>query len=238
MLYLDVAGKIRSEFSDGRFSPGALLPSENELVDAFDVSRTTIRKALRSLEDEGFLERRQGQGTFLCFGKYTRRVSSKLDFVSHGQRSGGRPTTKLLSRELRPKSIAEASLFDAPPNVQVFEIKRLRLLKGEVCVLQTSVLPITELDEYPPSDFENRSLYKILEQDFQIFVGPVKETLTCCNAPQDIAEVIGLEVGDAVFVSHRIVRNRTGQVVEISRNYIRSDRYCFVQDSSILGHSE
>ncbi len=238
MLYLDVARKIRTEFSDGRFSPGALLPSENYFVEAFSVSRTTIRKALHNLEDEGFLERRQGQGTFLRYGKYTRRVSSSMDFVSHGQRSGGRPTTKLLSREIRSRSIAETSLFDSLSGDTVFEIKRLRLMKGEVCVIQTSVLPIVELDSYPPSDFENRSLYKILEQDFCIFVGTVKETLTCCNASEDVAEIMGVEEGTAVFVSHRVVRRKTGQVVEISRNYIRSDRYCFVQDSSILGHPE
>ena len=237
MLYLDVARKIKSEFSDGRFSPGTLLPSENHFIKVFSVSRTTIRKALRNLEEEGFLERRQGQGTFLRYGKYTRRVSSSLDFVSHGKKSGGRPTTKLLSREVRSKSIAETSLFDCLSGDAVFEIKRLRLMKGETCVLQTSVLPIIELDDYPPSDFENRSLYKILEQDFGIFVGPVKETLTCCNAPADVAETMRIEPGTAVFVSHRVVRSRTGQVVEISRNYIRSDRYCFVQDSSILGRS-
>lgn len=238
MLYLDVASRIRSEFSDGRFAPGSLLPSENHLVDAFSVSRTTIRKALRTLEEEGFLERRHGRGTFLLHGKYTRRVSSALDFVSHGKRSGGRPTTRLLSREIREKSIAEASLFDCPTSGLVFELRRLRLMKGEVCVLQTSVLPIIQLDAYDSSVFENRSLYKILEQDFDIFVGPVRETLTCCNAPVEVADAIGLNTGDAVFVSHRVVRDRTGQVVEISRNHIRSDRYCFVQDSAILGHSE
>ncbi|WP_346895586.1 GntR family transcriptional regulator [uncultured Roseibium sp.] len=238
MLYLEVASKIKSEFSDGRFSPGALLPSENHFVDAFSVSRTTIRKALRSLEEEGFLERRQGQGTFLRAGKYMRRVSSALDFVSHGKRSGGRPATRLLSREVRSKSIAETSLFDNLTSDVVFEIKRLRLMEGKACVLQTSVLTAVELNSYPASDFENRSLYKILEQDFGILVGPVKETLTCCNAPADVAELLGLDSGDAVFVSHRIVRSKAGEVVEISRNHIRSDRYCFVQDSAILGHAE
>ena len=61
------------------------------------------------------------------------------------------------------------------------------------------------------------------------------ETLTCCNASPEIAKLIGLKSGSAVFVSNRVVRDRSGHVVEVSRNYIRSDRYCFVQDSSILG---
>ncbi len=238
MLYMDVAHQIRAEFSDGRFLPGFLMPSEHELTAAFSVSRTTIRKALQSLEDENFIERRQGQGTFLKYGKYMRRVSSAMDFVSYGKQSGGRPSTKLLSFELREKSIAEASLFDSSQTSQVFEIRRLRLLKGEATVLQISVLPIVELANYQKSIFEKRSLYKILEQDFSINIGPVKETLTCANSSTEVAQTLGLEVGMAVFVSHRVVRSNTGEVVEISRNYIRSDRYCFVQDSMILGRTE
>lgn len=238
MLYMDVANQIRAEFSDGRFSPGAMLPSENELTEALSVSRTTIRKALQSLENEGFVERRQGQGTFLRFGKYARRVSSALDFVSHGNKSGGRPSTRVLSIELRSKSIAETTLFEVTKEDRVFEMRRLRLMKGEPCVMQTSVLPLIGLAEYQKNEFEKRSLYKILEQDFSIQIGPVKETLTCSNVTSDVAEALGLNTGDAVFVSHRIVRSRTGDVVEISRNFIRSDRYCFVQDSAILGRSE
>jgi len=238
MLYMDVANQIKAEFSDGRFSPGILMPSEHELTKVFSVSRTTIRTALQSLEDEDFIERHQGQGTFLKYGKYTRRMSSVLDFVSHGKQSGGHPSTKVLSFELREKSIAETALFEAIDSSQVFEMRRLRLMKGEACVLQTSVLPLSGLADYQKRDFEKRSLYKILEQDFLIKIGSVKETLACCNAPQEVADALSLELGDAVFVSHRTVRSRSGEVLEISCNYIRSDRYCFVQDSAILGHTE
>ena len=238
MLYAEIARKIKEEFGDGRFSPGALMPSENALVEAFSVSRSTVRKALKSLEQEGFLEQHQGQGTFLKQGRYQRDVSSRMDFISHGKRSGARPSTRLLSTEVREKSIAEISLFDTLPTEPVFEIRRLRLMQGEVCVLQTSVLPVTELANYTPREFEGRSLYKILEKDFGIFLGPVKETLTCCNADRDVADLMELDPGTAVFVSHRVVRADAGQVVEISRNYIRSDRYCFVQESAFLERRE
>ncbi|WP_421850370.1 GntR family transcriptional regulator [Oricola sp.] len=231
MLYAEIARKIREEFGDGRFSPGAQMPSENTLVEAFSVSRSTIRKALKSLEEEGFLEQHQGQGTFLRHGRYQRNVSSHSDFISHGKRSGARPSTRLLSTEVREKSIAESSLFDTTPNERVVEIRRLRLMQGEVCVLQTSVLPYTKLADYTPGEFECRSLYKILEADFGVFLGPVKETLTCVNASDQVAGFMGIAPGTAVFVSHRVVRAKDGQVVEISRNFIRSDRYCFVQES-------
>ena len=233
MLYAEIARRIREEFGDGRFSTGALMPSEKTLGDAFAVSRSTVRKALQTLQDEGFLEQRQGQGTFLRQGRYQRDVSSRMDFISHGKRSGARTSTRLLSVEVREKSIAEVSLFTTPPQERVVELRRLRLMQGEPCVLQTSVLPMIELADYPAQAFESRSLYKILAADFGVQLGPVKETLTCRNATDDVAELLGVAPGFAIFVSHRVVRSDQSAVVEISRNHIRSDRYCFVQDATV-----
>ena len=71
-----------------------------------------------------------------------------------------------------------------------------------------------------------------------MFVGPVRETLTCCNASDEVSGLMGIEPGTAVFMSHRVARADDGKVVEISRNYIRSDRYCFTQESAILERSE
>ena len=212
-------------------APGTLMPSENTLVETFAVSRSTIRKALRSLQDEGFLEQRQGQGTFLKKGHYRRNFSSRMDFFSHGADVGARPSTTLLSLDLRAKSIAEVSLFAGSPATEVVEIRRLRLMQGEPCVLQTSVLQIPELAEYSTRQLEMRSLYKILEKDFGLRVGAVEETLTCENASEHVAERLRIEPGVAVFVSHRVVRSEQDVVVEISQKYIRSDKYCFVQDA-------
>jgi len=232
MLYRTVALQIRSEFGDGRFSPGTLLPSENDFVDAFSVSRTTVRKALRLLEDEGFLERRQGQGTFLMKGAFTRRVSSGLDFVSHTSRSGGRPGTQLLSSTLRPRSIAEQTLFETEATDQVLEIVRLRLLNGEASVLQTSVLPFPGLKELPKREFEARSLYKIIEREYRTKVGRIREVLNCVIASKEVQDTLGLTGPTAVFVSHRIAYDEAGSVIEVSRNFIRPDRYSFVQESA------
>lgn len=232
MLYRNVAVQIRTEFGDGRFSPGTLLPSENDFVEAFAVSRTTVRKALRALEEEGFIERRQGQGTFLKKGALTRRVSSGMDFLSHTSLSGVRPGTRLVSYRRRVRSIAEQTLFETPAADEVFELVRLRLLNGEACVLQTSVLPFTKLTELPRRQFESRSLYKIVEQEFGARVGRIREVLSCAIAPVEVREALGLDDPTAVFVSHRIAHDQDGHVIEVSRNYIRPDRYSFVQESS------
>jgi GntR family transcriptional regulator len=62
-LYLRIDQALRDEIAAGVHPVGALLPAEFELCARFDVSRYTVREALRRLSESGLVERRQGAGT-------------------------------------------------------------------------------------------------------------------------------------------------------------------------------
>ncbi|MGQ0569017.1 MAG: FadR/GntR family transcriptional regulator [Armatimonadota bacterium] len=62
-VYEEVATRIRRLIADGRLTPGDKLPPERELAAALNVSRTSVRDAIRTLEVAGLLEPRQGEGT-------------------------------------------------------------------------------------------------------------------------------------------------------------------------------
>jgi DNA-binding LacI/PurR family transcriptional regulator len=62
--YLDIVESVRADISSGRYRSGGRLPSEAELVRKFSVSRMTVVKAIRQLQQEGLLVRRPGSGTF------------------------------------------------------------------------------------------------------------------------------------------------------------------------------
>lgn len=73
--YLRVKQWLKAQLAQGRWPPGALMPSEAELVGQFGVSRMTVNRALRELQGEGMVERVQGVGTFAA---QLGRVSSTL----------------------------------------------------------------------------------------------------------------------------------------------------------------
>jgi len=73
--YAQVKQFLKAELARGRWVPGALMPSEAELVQRFGVSRMTVNRALRELQGEGLVERVQGVGTFAA---QLHRVSSTL----------------------------------------------------------------------------------------------------------------------------------------------------------------
>ncbi|UCG38962.1 MAG: FadR family transcriptional regulator [bacterium] len=65
-VYEEIVDKVKNMIEKGRLNSGDQLPSERELAEVFNVSRSSVREALRSLESQGFLESRQGDGTYIA----------------------------------------------------------------------------------------------------------------------------------------------------------------------------
>lgn len=63
-LYAQLTGIIQRTITSGALKIGDLLPSETELCREFDISRNTVRQAIGALEEEGFVVRKRGKGTF------------------------------------------------------------------------------------------------------------------------------------------------------------------------------
>jgi len=80
-VYQDIVTQFKDLIADGKLRPGDQLPSERELSETFQVSRASVREAIRTLESMGFLETRQGEGTYIAPSVETllASVTSALD---------------------------------------------------------------------------------------------------------------------------------------------------------------
>ena len=89
--YQNVYSQIRDFISSDKWPPGEKIPSENELVDYFNVSRITIRSALSILANDGLIVRKRGKGTVVtssipqadnCFESLTQKIIQNGDSPS------------------------------------------------------------------------------------------------------------------------------------------------------------
>lgn len=65
-LWRQIADDLLAEIRAGALAPGARLPTEPDLADAYGVARQTMRRAIRELRNEGVLVVRYGKGTFVA----------------------------------------------------------------------------------------------------------------------------------------------------------------------------
>lgn len=73
-----ISARLEIEIATGKYGVGARLPSEIQLVKQFEVSRPTVARALRDLEDKGLIERRAGSGTYVKASQGQRNNSTRV----------------------------------------------------------------------------------------------------------------------------------------------------------------
>src|SRR5919206_3918858 len=96
-------------------SPGDPLPSEAELCERFSVSRMTVRQALAELTNDGLVERRRCQGTFVTHRPVHRRPGVFLSFTEEMNRRGVQATSRLLAARLDDPRRAEVEDLGLAP---------------------------------------------------------------------------------------------------------------------------
>ena len=78
-LYFQLKELILAEIKEGRYKSGDLIPTEKEISDAFQISRTTVRQAITELVQEGRLYRVKSKGTFVAQPKITQEFIRKIE---------------------------------------------------------------------------------------------------------------------------------------------------------------
>src|ERR1700737_1297630 len=116
-LYSHVEAVLASEINDGNLKVGDQLPTEDSLIERFEVSRITVRRAIQNLVSRGLVEIRRGKGTFVAAPKITQELTELSGFVEDMQALGRKPTARLIGKKI---VIADETVAD-----------QLSLTKGE-----------------------------------------------------------------------------------------------------------
>ena len=95
-LYFQIEQDLASSIASGALAPGSQLPSEEELVRKYGVSRTTVRKAIQELERLELIEIRRGKGTFVREAKLTQELTALTGFVEDMVAIGLQPSARVL----------------------------------------------------------------------------------------------------------------------------------------------
>ncbi|AYM78911.1 MULTISPECIES: GntR family transcriptional regulator [Janthinobacterium] len=224
-LYMQIARKLSDDVRNGRYQVDQALPSERTLSELLDVSRVTARKAIDQLVEQGLVVRRRGSGNYIA-PRIEQPLSNLSSFSEQLQQRGYRPGSRWLKREVVIASSDEQLSLGLAQNTKVARLERLRLADDVVMAYEVSVLPFSVV---PDPAAMGDSLYEYLSS---IKKAPVRalQHIRAMNATDVLAKQLGIPDGQAVLFITRIAYLETGEAVELTHSYCRSDHYDFVAE--------
>jgi possible transcriptional regulator len=210
------------------------IPKELDLAEQYGVSRPTVRQAIQSLVNEGYLERIKRSGTFVRQKKinqeFTHMIRSYDDEI---QRKGLHPVTKVISFTKENASQDVAYNLNITENDKVFKLTRLRYARNEPVVLVTTYLPYKGLEELENVDFNDVSLYKELEARGYPVIS-IQRKLEVIKADELSGVMLNIPVNDPVFYFHSVGSTVNSTPVEYSVSWYRGDLNSFVFNINIM----
>ncbi|MGZ8289577.1 MAG: GntR family transcriptional regulator [Telluria sp.] len=224
-LYMQVARKLIQDVRGGRYRVDQALPSERLLSEQLDISRVTARKAIDQLVEQGMVVRRRGSGNYVA-PRIEQPLSSLSSFSEQLQQRGYRPGSQWLKRAVAVAAADEQLSLGLSANSRVARLERLRLADDIVMAYEVSVIPATIL---PRPEGVGDSLYAHLDKTGHMPVRALQH-IRAMNASATLAERLGVQEGRAVLFITRVGYLESGQAVELTHSYCRSDHYDFVAE--------
>lgn len=137
-----LADELRARIRSGEWSAGERLPTEAELGAQYEVSRSTVRQAVKALEGQGLVTSRHGKGTYLSSGSLIHAGMQELRSITTTiSERGLAPGMRYHHRRLRAATREEQERFALPGGAQVLDIQRRILADGNTVAYSYDVLP-------------------------------------------------------------------------------------------------
>lgn len=229
-LYLRLADELRRAIRAGTYPPGSQLPAERELMERYEVSRSTVRLALAALRSELLLsEGEVGRGTFVRERPPVRLPATRF---ARGQRQPGigpwQATTRragvagdveLIGVERIPADVELAHRLEIEEGALVVVRRRHLLAEGVVVQLYDGYYPLALVEGSPLAESQTR-IGGVANTFATIGITPTTATeeVTARSATSEEARALQLPAGAPVLAVVRTTRDQDGRVVELLRN--------------------
>lgn len=220
---------LRKHITDGVYKEGDLLPSENELCHLYGMTRPTVRQSLSNLANDGYIRKHQGKGSIV------HHLPTEIGILSVAG-----TTSAVGDRNLKTRIIVKPVLrqWNADFMFPLSELEkesgyiymeRLRLLEDSPVFYDISYIPNINLPRITSRQFENRSLFRILRENYNVEIRGGEQRIKAIPATARIGRFLKLGKGRPVLHLERKMETN------INGMFLYSSIYCNTEKFAIFG---
>lgn len=233
-LWAQLEVELRRRLEAGEFEPG--FPTDLQLTEAYEVSRHTVREAVRHLNKTGVLKRERGRGTVVNRSEFEQSLGTLYSLFQSVESTGVEQTSEVLRLETVVDTVAAGHL-GLEEDAKFVLLERLRLAGGAPLAVDRAWMPLSLAAGLLDSDFGRTALYAELARIGAPVPNQGWERLTPILPSAGDRKLLGLGKSDAAFFLERLGK-RDDTPIEWRTTVIRGDRYRFVTEWSTGSRSE
>ncbi len=224
-LYYQIADDIKRRIAANELKPGDKLPTEQWLIEAYGVSRITVRRALAELIADGTVDRTRGHGPVVAQPKLNRQVLRLTGLHEEMSRAGLHSTSKIHGIARKPAASAVARLLEVKEGEAVLSFHRLRLADGQPLATQVCYLPCALCPGFDPLRLENDSLYRIMEREYGLVIDYAEQTVGVKVPSKKLCDELKLSDCVGLLQMTRTTFLKTRQILEYTQIHYAPGRY-------------
>lgn len=228
--YMQVADELRESIMDGTFEVGKSFPTETALCDKYNVSRFTVREALKRLQVEGLISRKRGSGTTVQpsaarGGALHQPLSNVGEILQYARDSVVK--YEETSRGGLPESVAEQIGDDTSGEWRCFRGVRTMSTRRRPIAVTDAYFHERLSDVVDTLDLAGATLFAQLQRNGAVVVGKVTQDIQAIAADAETAQALAVEEGDPVLRILRCYYDADGSLFEISASHHPGDRFAY-----------
>ncbi len=223
-LWAQVLDDLRQRLDAGEFTGD--FPTDNEMISHYDVSRHTVREAMRHLQNEGVVSRERGRGTFVTAPTVEQATGAIYSLFRSIEAMGLEQRSRVLDLSLASEEVV-AGRLGLRANAKLVRLERLRLVDAHVLAHDTAWLPAAVAKPLLEVDFTHTALYDELATSCGIRPVSGKEWITTELPPKRERDLLEIGAKQPAFRICRLSEGDDGPI-EWRETVVRGDRYSFV----------
>ncbi len=227
-LYFQVENDLRRLIYGQELPPGSIIPPEHELSKAYQVSRHTIRQALSRIEADDLISRGAGRGTIVKPRQHLTLLSMARSFTAEMEARGYSTRSQILDKTAGIVGDSPDPALEAYTGSPCLNLTRLRFADDEPVCLQYTTIITTRCPDLIEHDFKSTSLYKVLSENYQLYIAAFEYSLSALPADKMLAKQLGIEKDTPVLGVTTTARLDDQQIMEHTESYYRADKYKYV----------
>ncbi|MDR7080482.1 GntR family transcriptional regulator [Neobacillus niacini] len=227
-LYYQLQEILKEKIIDGTLVEGQLVPSERELMEIYNISRATARKALDGLMFEGLIKKKQGVGTFVAPKKVLQDLNGEIAFAQLAYEQGLRPSFKLyeatIEKDTSPRIL---NIFNLDKSDEIFKFSGLVSANDIPLFYVTTHIPLKLAPTILEKNLESTIFYEYIEKELKIKITHSTLEIDSINLNEFESKQLNTILGKSALLVERVYFSEQKAVV-VSKSIVLGERSKYV----------